>query len=91
VINNNSGSGDGFVTGLVVGEMLNRPNTVYVEPSAPVYVEPTPSYTPAEPDPSSTPDSTWEEPTQSAPDTDFGSSDSSFGGDSSGGSSDSSF
>lgn len=94
VINNNSGSGDGLLTGIVVGEMLSRPSTVYVEPSAPVYVEP--SYTPSEPAPSSAPDSTWEAPS-STPDTDFGSSDSgssssdsSFGGDS-GGSSDSSF
>jgi hypothetical protein len=78
VINNpGSSSGDGFVTGLVVGEMLNRPNyqppaqPVYVAP--PTYVEPTPSYTPDPTPVADAPDSTWSEPTQSA-DTDFGSS-----------------
>ena len=105
IINNPGNSGDGLLTGIVVGEMLSRPNNptvVYEQPSTPTYVEPTPSYVPSEPVPSSAPDSTWEEPTQSAPDTSFTpepestpsydspSSDSSFGGDS-GGSSDSSF
>lgn len=86
IINNNSGnSGDGLLTGLVVGEMLSRPNTVYVEPLAPTYVEPTP-YT--EPAPSSAPDSTWEDTSSSGSSdssfgsSDSGSSDSSFGGDS---------
>jgi hypothetical protein len=62
VINNNSGSGDGLLTGIVVGEMLSRPSerTVYVEQPAPVSV-PAPSYDP----PAQAPDSTWEEPTQS--------------------------
>src|SRR5271170_5594557 len=74
VINNNSDSGSGFVTGMLVGEALNRPNyqppsPVYVAPT-PVYVEPTPSYTPDPTPVADAPDSSWEEPTQQA-DTSF--------------------
>lgn len=65
VINNNSDSG--FVTGLVVGEALSRPNYVPVQPVQPVYVAPTPVvYDPVIPDPAPVvdqPDTTWEDPT----------------------------
>src|SRR5271154_2075417 len=93
IINNDSGSGNGLLTGLVVGEMLSRPNPspVYVEPS---YAAPAPSYTP-DPTPApqqDAPDSSWEEPQAAQPDTSFSpdpepspsyeapSSDSGFGG-----------
>jgi uncharacterized membrane protein YgcG len=94
VINNNSGSGDGLLTGIVVGEMLSRPNNptvVYEQPQTTIE-EPVSTVTDT---PAQAPDSTWEAPTQSAPDTsfsepetpsyeapstDFGSGDSSFGG-----------
>jgi uncharacterized membrane protein YgcG len=72
VINNND-SGNGLLTGLVVGEMLSRPSpqTVYVEPSSsPVYAPSTPSY--SEPAPvQDAPDSSWEEPAAAQPDTSF--------------------
>src|SRR5271154_148027 len=77
VINNNSDSGSGFVTGMLVGEALNRPS--YQPPAAPVYVPtpvggydnvPSPSYTPDPTPVPDAPDSTWEEPTQQA-DTSF--------------------
>ena len=48
VVNNNYGGGnDGFVTGMLVGEMLNSHSheTVIIERPAPVYVEPAPVYT----------------------------------------------
>src|SRR5271156_3288808 len=72
IINNDSGSGNGLLTGLVVGEMLSRPNPspVYVEPS---YAAPAPSYTP-DPTPApqqDAPDSSWEEPQAAQPDTNF--------------------
>jgi uncharacterized membrane protein YgcG len=72
VINNNSGSGDGLLTGIVVGEMLSRPNnpTVVYEQPPTTYVEPAPSYTAPAPT-QDAPDSSWEAPTQSAPDTSF--------------------
>ena len=99
VINNNSG--DGFVTGMLVGEALSRPSqpsVVYVEPTPMLPgtgTEPTPSYD--EPAKTDAPDSTWEDTTPQAdtsfsepdpaPDTSFSdsSSDSSFGGGDSGG------
>lgn len=92
VINNPSSGGD-FVTGMIVGEALSRPNYVpaptYIAPS-PIY-DPLPSYTPPEPV-QDAPDSSWEEDStpqqQSEPDTDF-SSDNSSSSDSS--SNDSSF
>jgi len=77
VINNNSDSGSGFVTGILVGEALNRPS--YQPPAAPVYAPtpvggydttPSPSYTPDPTPVADAPDSTWEEPTQQA-DTSF--------------------
>lgn len=86
VINNND-SGNGFVTGMVVGEMMNRPNynPVYVAP--PVYVEPQVSLVGVnvtddrESAPvADAPDSTWEESAQqdtsqdSTPDTTNGDS-----------------
>jgi uncharacterized membrane protein YgcG len=97
VINNNTGSGDGLLTGIVVGEMLSRPNnpTVVYEQPPTTYVEPAPSYTPPAPT-QDAPDSTWEDTSSSGSSdssfgsSDSGSSDSSFGGDS-GSSSDSSF
>jgi hypothetical protein len=87
---NNDNSGSGFVTGMLVGEALSRPNyqppsPVYVEPTP--YTAPTPSYTPDPTPVADAPDSTWEEPAQSdtsfempsdPPSSDFGSS----GGDS---------
>lgn len=86
---NNSSSNDGFVTGVVVGEMMNRPNynPVYVAP--PVYVEPQ-----VEPQVSlvgvnvtddresapvaDAPDSTWEESAQQDTSQDTTSNDSGF-------------
>lgn len=74
VINNGGNSGGDFVTGMLVGEALNRPNYVptptYVAPS-PVVYDPSPSYIP-DPSPApvaDAPDSTWEDNTvqQSAP------------------------
>ena len=84
IINNDSGSGNGLLTGLVVGEMLSRPSytppPVYNAPS-PVYSDPTPSY--VEPAPvQDAPDSSWEEPSSAQPDTSFSDDSSSSSSDS---------
>ena len=76
IINNdNSGGGNGLLTGVLLGEALSRPSytppPVYVQPS-PVYTDPTPSYVPDPPAATQdAPDSSWEEPAAAQPDTSF--------------------
>ena len=68
-------SSGNLLTGVLIGEALSRPSynpnpTVIVEPSSQGYVAP--SYVPDAPAPvADAPDSTWEQPTQQAADTNF--------------------